>query len=236
MQVQVGNILADVVFKDIKHVHLSVHPPSGRVTVAAPRRMELETIRLFSLSKLAWIKQQQRELREQEREGARDYVSGESHYLWGRRYLLQVKESMTPANIELAASRIKLNIPQTWHKNRREAFVEAWLRNEIRRELLRLLDHWQGVLGVQANRAFVQHMKTKWGSCNPKTGNIRINTELARKPKECLEYIVVHELIHLIESKHGERFVKLMDASLPDWRRLRGRLNQLPVRHEEWVY
>jgi predicted metal-dependent hydrolase len=236
MQVQVGTILADVIFKDIKHVHLSVHPPSGRVTVSAPKRMELETIRLFSLSKLAWIKQQQRELREQGREGPREYVSGESHYLWGKRYLLQVKESPMPASMDLSVSRLKLNVPGAWGRGRREAYVAAWYRNEIRRELPKRLHHWHEVLGVQPNKVFVQHMKTKWGSCNPKTGNIRLNTELARKPKECLEYILVHELVHLIEPKHGELFVKLMDASLPEWRRLRDRLNELPVRHEDWHY
>jgi predicted metal-dependent hydrolase len=235
-QIRLGDIPVDVVLKDIKNVHLSVHPPTGRVRISAPRRMSLDTIRVFAVSKLDWIKQQQARLRAQERETPRDYVDRESHYVWGRRYLLSVVEIDEPPKIELEHSRLLLKVPPGTDESRRQALVEAWYREQLKGAVPSLLERWQPRLGVKVERFFVQRMKTKWGSCNPKALTIRLNTELAKKPMECLEYIVVHELVHLLEPTHGPCFVALLDAHMPNWQHHRDQLNRLPVSHQEWAY
>ncbi len=235
-QVKLGDIEVDVVLKDIKNVHLSVYPPTGRVRISAPKRMSIDTIRVFAISKLDWIKQQQTKLREQEREAPRDYVDRESHYVWGRRYLLTVSERDEPPSIELKPSRMLLRVRPGTGEDEREALVEEWYREQLRESVPALLARWQPLLGVRVERFFVQRMKTKWGSCNHKAGTIRLNTELAKKPGECLEYIVVHELVHLLEPTHNARFVTLMDRFIPKWQFHRQVLNRLPVRREKWSY
>lgn len=235
-QVQLGNITADVVLKDIKNVHLSVYPPNGRVRIAAPTRMSLDTIRVFAISKLAWIKQQQKKLREQERETPREYLNRESHYLWGKRYLLTVQEKDRTPSIELRHRRILLCVRSGASEERKQELFEAWHREQLKNAVLPLLVKWQPLMGVTVSRVFVQRMKTKWGSCNPTARHIRLNTELAKKPPECLEYIVVHELAHLIEPTHTQRFIALMDRFMPKWQFYREALNRLPVRHEIWGY
>jgi len=235
-QVQLGNIAVDVVLKDIKNVHLSVYPPMGRVRIAAPSRMSLDTIRVFAISKLGWIKQQQKKLREQERETPREYLNRESHYLWGKRYLLTVKEDQAAPSIELRHHRILLCVHPGTSEERKQALFEEWYREQIKKAVLPLLAKWQLLMGVTVNRFFVQRMKTKWGSCNPSARHIRLNTELAKKPSECLEYIVVHEMAHLIEPTHNSRFLALMDRFMPKWQFHRETLNRLPVRHERWGY
>jgi predicted metal-dependent hydrolase len=231
-----GGIPVEVSFKDIKNVHLSVHPPTGRVRVSAPTRMTLDTIRVFAISKLGWIKQQQRKLREQERETLREYLNLESHYLWGKRYLLRVIEGDWAASIEVQHSRLLLRVrPGTTDEMKRET-VAQWYRNQMRAVATSLIARWATVMGVTVQRFYVQQMKTKWGSCNPRARTIRLNTELAKKPKECLEYIVVHEMTHLLEPTHNARFIALMDRFMPSWRLRRDHLNRLPVRHEEWGY
>jgi predicted metal-dependent hydrolase len=235
-RLDLGGITVDVVLKDIKNIHLSVHPPEGRVRISAPKRMSLDTIRVFAISKLGWIKQQQAKLREQERETPREYVERESHYVWGKRYLLSVIESDGPPAIELKHSRMLLRVRPGTEAGKREALVEEWYRERIKRAVPPLLDRWQPLLGVSVERFFVQRMKTRWGSCNHKARTIRLNTELAKKPPECLEYIVVHEMVHLLEPTHNARFVALMDRFMPKWRFYREALNRLPVRREEWSY
>jgi predicted metal-dependent hydrolase len=235
-QVQLGNIAVDVVLKDIKNVHLSVYPPSGRVRIAAPSRMSLDTIRVFAISKLAWIKLQQKKLREQERETPREYLNRESHYLWGQRYLLTVREGEEAASIELRHRRILLRVRPGTSEERKQALFEEWYREQLKKAVLLLIAKWQPLMGVTVNRVFVQRMKTKWGSCNPAARHIRLNTELAKKPPECLEYIVVHEMAHLIEPTHTRRFIALMDRFIPKWQFYREALNRLPVRHERWGY
>lgn len=234
--INLGDIAVDVVLKDIKNVHLSVYPPTGRVRISAPKRMSIETIRLFAISKLGWIKQQQMKLREQERETPRDYVDRESHYVWGKRYLLAVSESDQPPSIELKHSRMRLRVRPRTGEDKREALVEAWYRERLKEAVPPLLARWQPLLGLSVERVFVQRMKTKWGSCNHKARTIRLNTELAKKPAECLEYIVLHELVHLLEPTHGARFVALMDRFMPNWQFHRQVLNRLPVRREKWSY
>jgi predicted metal-dependent hydrolase len=235
-QVKLGDIEVDVVLKDIKNVHLSVHPPTGRVRIAAPKRMRIDTIRVFAISKLDWIKQQQTKLREQERETPRDYVDRESHYVWGKRYLLTVSERDEPPSIEAERSRMLLRVRPRTDEDKRRALVEEWYREQLREAVPALLARWRPLLGVKVQRVFVQRMKTKWGSCNHKAGTIRLNTELAKKPVECLEYILLHELIHLVEPTHNARFVALIDRFMPNWQFHRQALNRLPVRREKWSY
>lgn len=233
-QIKLGDIPVDVVLKDIKNVHLSVHPPTGRVRISAPKRMSIDTIRVFAISKLDWIKQQQTKLREQERETPREYVDRESHYVWGKRYLLTVCESDEPCSIELKHSRMVLRMRPGTDERRRQALVEAWYREQIKQAVPPLLARWQPLMGVRVERFFVQRMKTRWGSCNHKGRTIRLNTELAKKPAECLEYIVIHELVHLLEPTHNARFVAQMDRCMPKWQFHRQVLNRLPVRREKW--
>jgi predicted metal-dependent hydrolase len=236
VRIDLGDIPVDVVLKEIKNVHLSVYPPSGRVRISAPKQMSLDTIRVFAISKLDWIKKQQAKLREQERETPRDYVDRESHYVWGRRYLLTVTESDEPPAIELKHRRMLLRVrPGTGHE-KRQGLVEEWFREQLKAAVPPLLARWEPVLGVKAERWFVQRMKTRWGSCNHEARTIRLNSELAKKPAECLEYIVVHELVHLIEPTHNARFLALMDRFLPRWQHHRQVLNRLPVRQETWSY
>jgi predicted metal-dependent hydrolase len=235
-RIKLGDIAADVVLKDIKNVHLSVYPPTGRVRISAPKRMSLDTIRVFAASKLSWIKEQQTKLREQERETPRDYVDRESHYLWGRRYLLAVSERNEPPSIELSHGRMLLGVRPRTEEAKRQALVEEWYREQLREAVPPLLARWQPRLSVRVEHFFVQRMKTKWGSCNHRALTIRLNTELAKKPTECLEYIVVHELVHLLESTHNARFVALMDRLMPNWQFYRQVLNRLPVRREKWSY
>ncbi len=235
-ELKLGDIVVDVVLKDIKNVHLSVYPPTGRVRISAPERMNIDTIRVFAVSKLDWIKRQQTKLREQERETRREYVDRESHYVWGKRYLLTVSESDEPPSIELTHSRILLRVRPGTDERKRQALMEDWFRGQIKQAVPPLLARWQPLVGVGVERFFVRRMKTKWGSCNHKARTIRLNTELAKKPAECLEYIVVHELVHLLEPTHNAHFIALMDRFMPKWQFYSQVLNRLPVRREKWSY
>jgi predicted metal-dependent hydrolase len=235
-QVQLGNIAVDVIRKDIKNVHLSVHPPTGRVRIAAPARMSLDTIRVFAIAKLPWIRQQQHKMQEQERETPREYLDRESHYLWGRRYLLAVTESDQPPSIELSHNRILLRVRPGTDRHKREAMMEQWYRENVKSAAPALVAKWERLMGIKVRRVFVQRMKTKWGSCNHCAGTIRLNTDLAKKPKECLEYIIVHEMVHLLEPTHNDRFMVLMERFMPRWQSHRETLNRLPVRHESWAF
>jgi predicted metal-dependent hydrolase len=235
-RIQLGYIGVDVIRKEIKNVHLSVHPPTGRVRIAAPERMSLDTVRVFAIAKLPWIKKQQRKLREQERETPREYIDRESHYVWGQRYLLKVVEADQPASVELNHGRMILRVRRGADKAKRKAIVEEWHREQLRKAVPPLIEKWERLMGVGVRRVFVQRMKTKWGSCNDRAGSIRLNTDLARKPRECLEYIVVHEMVHLLEPTHNARFMELMAQFMPKWQFHRDVLNRLPVRHESWDY
>ncbi len=231
-----GDVAVDVVLKDIKNIHLSVYPPAGRVRVSAPLRMSLDTIRVFTISKLAWIKQQQKKLRDQERETPREYLERESHYVWGKRYLLVIAETVATPGVELTHRRMLLRVRPGTDEAKREAIVRAWYRDQLRTAVPPLIAKWEPILGVKVARFFVQQMKTKWGSCVPVPCHIRLNTELAKKPHECLEYVVLHEMVHLLEPTHNAQFVALMDRFMPRWQYHRQALNRLPVRHEQWEY
>jgi predicted metal-dependent hydrolase len=235
-RIQLGEIGVDIIRKDIKNVHLSVHPPTGRVRIAAPERMSLDTVRVFAIAKLPWIKKQQCKLREQERETPREYIDRESHYVWGKRYLLKVVEADQPASVELNRRQMIVRVRRGTSKIKRQAILEEWHRDLLRKAVPPLIEKWERSMGVTVRRFYVQRMKTKWGSCNHRAGSIRLNTDLARKPEECLEYIVVHEMAHLLESTHNERFMDLMNEYMPKWKFHRDVLNRLPVRHESWDY
>ena len=235
-QLDLGEISVDVTFKNIKNLHLSVYPPTGQVRIAAPTRMSLDTIRIYAISKLDWIKRQRQKLREQARETPREYVDRESHYLWGKRYLLAVVEADRTAQIEVSHSHLVLHVNTPATEERKQRILAAWYREQMRDAVFSLIERLIPVIGVKVEKFYVRQMKTKWGSCNPTAQSIRLNTELAKKPKECLEYIVVHELIHLLEPTHNARFITLMDRFMPSWRLRRDQLNELPVRHEEWRY
>ena len=233
---EIGTTTVDVIKKDIKNVQLSVYPPTGKIRISAPQRMDLETIRLFVVSKLGWIREQQRKITEQERESPREYVERESHYFWGKRYLLKVVEEDGAPRVELGHREMVLKVRPGTATERRQAILDEWYRAQLKAAVRPLIAKWEPVVGVEVNRVFVQRMKTKWGSCGRDSSNIRLNTELAKKPSECLEYIVVHEMAHIIEPTHNGRFIDLMDGLMPNWRFYRQLLNRLPVRHEHWQY
>lgn len=235
-RIALGGIEAEVVFKDIRNVHLTVLPPNGRVRVSAPTHMALDTVRVFALSKLAWIKSQRKSMAEQERESPREYLERESHYVWGRRYLLKLVESDGAPTVTLRHRTLVLAVKQGAGLAAREAVLSRWYRDQVRERASSLVAGWSRTLGLDAPQLHVQHMKTKWGSCSPTRRSIRLNTELAKKPPGCLEYIVVHELVHLLEPTHNERFRALMRTFLPEWEDRRRGLNALPVRHEDWDY
>nr|WP_208458304.1 SprT family zinc-dependent metalloprotease [Burkholderia vietnamiensis] len=234
--IDLGDLHVDVVRKDIKHVHLSVYPPDGHVRISAPLHMAPDVIRVYAITRLDWIRRQQRKLLSQERETAREYLDRESHYVWGKRYLLRIVEVDAAPTVKLKHATLELGLRPGSDANKRHEMLEAWYREQLREAVPPLLEKWEPMLGVKARRILVQHMKTKWGSCNPVTGNIRLNTDLARKPSECLEYILVHELLHLMEPTHNARFQSLMDRFMPQWRQMRDEVNRLPVRHEDWAY
>ena len=213
-QVILGDIAVDVMLKDIKNVHLSVHPPTGRVRISAPKRMSLDTIRVFAISKLGWIKQQQKKLRRQERETPREYLDRESHYVWGKRYLLKVDEADSAPEVKLKHSKIILRVRPGTNNDTRQAIVSQWYREQIKTAVPELIEKWERMIGVKLERVFVQKMKTKWGSSNPRARSIRLNTELAKKPRDCLEYVVVHEMLHLLERHHNDRFTAI-NGQLP---------------------
>lgn len=235
-QINLGDIAVDVVKKDIKNIHLSVYPPAGKVRISAPLRMDIDTIRVFAITKLAWIKNQQKKLREQERETPREYLDRESHYVWGRRYLLTLVEKDAAPTVELKHSKMILQIRPEASEGKMQEVLEGWYRAQMKEAVLVLVEKWEPLMGVKVQRFFVQKMKTKWGSCSPDSKSIRLNTDLAKKPPECLEYIVVHEMVHLLEPTHNNRFIALMDQFMPKWRFYKDQLNRLPVRHEDWIY
>ena len=234
MQINLGEIAIDVVKKDIKNVHLSVYPPAGRVRISAPLRMDLDTIRVFAVTKLGWIKKQQQKLREQDREAPREYLDRESHYVWGKRYLLKIIEKDAVPYVTLKHNKMVLRLRPDMNDEQKQAVLSEWYREKIKEAAPPLIAKWERLMGVKVEKFFVQRMKTRWGSCNHLSRNIRINTELAKKPPQCLEYIIVHEMVHLKEPSHNSRFIALMDGFMPQWRNYREELGRAPLGHEEW--
>lgn len=233
----IGSLEIEVVRKDIKNLHLGVYPPEGRVRIAAPLRVNDEAVRLFAISKLSWIKRQQAKFEKQQRQSERDYVSGESHYFKGRRYLLNVVyQQNAPKVVVRNKTHIDLYVREGSDRERREQVLLRWYRRQLKKELPELIAKWQDIIGVEVQNWGIRLMKTKWGTCNVEAGRIWLNLELVKKPARCLEYIVVHELVHLLERRHNERFVAYMDEYLPQWRVCRDELNEEILGHTKWEY
>ncbi|MCM4171839.1 M48 family peptidase [Arenibacter sp. TNZ] len=235
-EIELGNIKIEVEQKDIKNIHLSVYPPDGAVRIAAPTRMDLDTIRVFALTKLKWIKKQQNTFKNQDREPPRDYLTKESHYFLGKRYLLQVIEHNNPPKVIIKHSTLELYVRPNTSKDKRSEVLEDWYRQELKEMIPKLIKKWEKVIGVQSNEFGIKKMRTKWGTCNTTAKRIWLNLELAKKPIECIEFIIVHELVHLLERPHNEIFVGYMNQFMPKWRLYREELNKLPFRHVEWRY
>lgn len=232
--IQLGDLTLDVTRKDIKNVHLSVHPPDGRVSMSAPKNTRLDVARAYAITKLSWIRQQQVKIQNQPREKARQYVKRETHYIWGRRYLLNIIVEDIKPFVLIDHKRINLHVRPNTNKTKRAEIMYEWQKAMLHEYIKTLIAKWEPILGVNVNEYFIQRMKTKWGSCNNRSKNIRLNTELVKKPKDLVEYVVVHEMIHLIVPTHSDKFMFLMNQYYPNWREARLELNELPLGAEEW--
>lgn len=232
--IDLGDIRIEVTRKAVKNVHLSVHPPDGHVTLVAPTSTRLEVARAYAISKLSWIRKQQASLRAQKREPAREFIGRESHYLWGRRYLMTVAERDQKPTIELDHRVVLLTVrPGTSSEKRRE-IIHAWHRSILHTAIPPIIQRWEQRLEIKVSRYFLQRMKTKWGSCSPESETIRLNTELVKKPKDLLEYVIIHEMMHLLEPTHTPAFFELMSRHFPSWPEARRELNELPLAAEIW--
>ena len=221
----VGGIDIMVVKKDIKNMHLSVLPPDGKVRITTPTSTSDETIRLFAMTKLTWMKTQIAKFEHQPRQTEREYVTGESHYFWGKRYRLQVAYTTKVNNLRFIGNTAILTVHEGSTVKQRENFMNEWYRAELKKRIPPLIEHWERILGVKVTDFGVKNMRTRWGTCNTTAARIWVNLQLAKKPPKCLEYIVLHETLHLIEKNHGKNFVALMDLHMPDWRTTKGLLN-----------
>lgn len=230
--IQLAEFSIEVTRKEIKNVHLTVHPPDGRVTLVAPTATRLEVARAYAITKLGWIRAQREKLAAQARETPRKFIERESHYLWGRRYLMTVREKEAKPAVSIDHKRILLTIRPGSDAVKRAEVIHEWHKQLLHAEVPALIRKWERKLKVKVAGYFLQRMKTKWGSCNHRAGNIRLNTELVKKPKDLLEYVVVHEMVHLLEPTHSERFIQLLQKHYPTWREARAELNELPLAAE----
>lgn len=236
-EIVIGDIAVEVVRKEIRHLHVGVYPPAGRVRVAAPLRLDDEAIRLAVVSRLGWIRRKQKGFARQERQSQREIVTGESHYFQGRRYLLDVKENGAASGVRLAGpSTMELCVPAGADREQRDAILQRWYRRELRQLIRPMLAKWEPRVGKRVAEVRIKRMKTRWGSCNAEAARIWLNLELIRKPVACIEYVLVHEMVHLHERRHNERFLERMDALMPTWRVHRDELNRAPLAHQEWAY
>jgi hypothetical protein len=236
-QITIRNITIDVVHKDIKNMHLAVYPPTGRVRIAAPLRVKKDAIRLFAISKLGWIKRHQRNFYNQERMSPRVYKERESHYFQGRRYLLRIKETTGAGWVDLKGKTyLDLYVKPDKSLEYRETVLNEWYRTELKKILPEMIAHWEKRIDVIVGFWGIKQMKTKWGSCNIEQKRLWLNLELAKKPIQCLEYILVHEMLHLLERHHDEKFISHMDYYLTNWKQLKDELNRIPVSHAAWSY
>jgi predicted metal-dependent hydrolase len=233
----ISGLKIQVVRKNIKNFHLAVLPPDGKVRVAVAHHVTDERVRLAIISKLGWIRRQQAHFEQQPRQSAREMVNGESHYLWGRAYRLEVIEQIGKHRIEpKGKSKLRLYVQPGTSVENRLAVLNNWYREQLKVRVEELVKHWSPIIKRTPNACGIKKMKTKWGSCNIEAKRVWLNLELAKKPPECLEYILVHELVHLLERHHNERFRKYMDKFLPKWRDQRALLNSLPLAYEDWQY
>lgn len=235
--IEVRGLPIEVVRKDIKNLHVGVYPPQGRVRVAAPLRINDEAVRLAIISRLSWIRRQQAHFTDQKRQSQREFVNGESLFFQGRRYRLNVVKQDGPAYVRLSNNRtIQLFAGPQTDRNKHEEVFQRWYRQTLQKQIPHLLAKWRAKVGVTVNEVRIRRMKTRWGSCNSHAGRIWLNLELAKKSPVCLEYILVHEMVHLLERRHNEKFRSLMDTVMPNWRLFREELNRAPLAHEKWKY
>lgn len=239
-----GDLTIAIQHKPIKNLHLSVNPPAGHIRISAPLNTTPDTIRLFAIAKLPWITQQQRKLQAQARQAPRQYIPRESHYLWGQRYLLEICE--TPAcktlackntakpRVEITPRKLRLHLPPNSTQLQRQALLERTYRQQLKQAIPPLIAKWERLMGVNITGFTIRKMKTKWGSCSPNLRTIRLNLALAQKPREYLEYVLIHEMTHLLEPTHNKRFISLLDQFMPQWRCYRDELNRLPLSHQPW--
>ena len=232
-----GEMVMQVNRKAIRNLHISVLPPDGKVRVSAPNHLSDTAIRRAIIPRIPWIKRQLREFEQQPRQSERRFVSGETHYVWGKRYRLNVTQNEGPNRVWIkGATRLQLSVKPDTCVEKREKLVYEWYRQQLKERVTNLIDHWSAIIGERPDHWGVKKMKTKWGSCNTENKRIWLNLELAKKPVECLEFVLVHEMVHLMERHHNDRFKGLMDSFLPDWRERRSLLNTLPLSHEHWIY
>jgi predicted metal-dependent hydrolase len=236
-QIIVSDISVDVVRKDIKNMHLAVYPPTGRIRIAAPLLVNDDAVRLFAISKLGWIRRHQRTFQNQERILPRAFKERESHYFQGRRYLLRLRENNQARRVELRGSTyLDLYVEHGATLENKKKTIDVWYRQTLKDILAEMIAHWEKKIGVTVNFWGVKQMKTKWGSCNINKRRIWLNLELAKKPVACVEYIVVHEMVHLLERHHNDTFRSYLEYYLPDWKRRKDELNRLPVSHADWSH
>ena len=232
--IHIGEISIQVTRKAIKNVHLSVHPPDGRVTLVAPTATRLDVARAYAITRLGWIRQQQEKLRGQARETPRKFIERESHFIWGRRHLMTIKHAEAKPLVALDHKRITLTVRPGADAEKRAEIIHEWHKSLLHEVVPSIIHKWQPKLKVHVSSYFLQRMKTKWGSCNHRDCHIRLNTELVKKPKDLLEYVIVHEMAHLLEPTHSERFIAILQKHYPTWREARPELNELPLSAEEW--
>jgi len=236
-QITLGNISIDVVRKDIKNLHLGVYPPNGRVRIASPLKIDDEAVRLFAISKMAWIKKHQLKFEAQQRQSKRQFVSGESHYYKGNRYLLNVIYHDAAPKVEIRnKTYIDLYIRVGSTLEQREKVLTEWYRRQLKDQIPPLIDKWQKIIGVEVSDWGIKKMKTKWGTCTIEKRRIWLNLDLAKKSKQCLEYIIVHEMVHLMERNHSEPFIAYIDKFIPQWHFYKDELNRSMLSHEKWSY
>jgi len=232
---QVCDLNVETIKKDIKNIHLGVYPPTGRVRVAAPLKTTDEAIELLVISKMSWIQKQQSKFIKQERQPKREYVSGESHYFFGRRYLLNVQKTEDKPRVEIKRTKyIDLYVKEDTNHKKKEKIIEDFYRSKIKKQIPNLLEKWQKLIGVKVNEVRIKKMKTKWGSCNPKAKRIWLNLELAKKPLHCMEYVMVHEMLHFIEKNHSDKFRYLISSYLPQWDQNKKELNNSILSYSRW--
>jgi hypothetical protein len=232
--IRLGEIEIAWTRKAVKHAYLSVHPPAGRVTLVAPLGTRLEVARAFAVNKLAWIREQRAMLRGQAREGPRRFVERETHHVWGRRYLLTIRYLETKPTVVRDARRITLTVRPGADAAKRAQIIHDWHKSLLHDAVPSLIAKWERRLALRVEGYFLQRMKTKWGSCNPRRAHIRLNTELVKKPPDLLEYVIVHEMMHLVEPSHSDAFLDLLSRHVPSWREARAELNELPLGSVQW--
>ncbi len=217
--------------KKIKNIHLYVKPPHGEVVVTCPINCSDESVEFFVRSKMGWIKKRREEFNNQIRQTAREYVSGESVFLLGRQYYLKVKDSSSKYNIAIDGDYILFDARKGATTEQKSAYFTEWYREVFRKELNRLIPKWENITGLNCNSYKIINMKSKWGSCNPKKRDIILNLKLVKRDVACIEYVILHELMHFLEQRHNKNFTALVERYMPNWTTVKDQLNSSLLEH-----